>query len=236
MNSGDLEMLEVDMLFAALHQRYGYDFRHYSRDSACRRVLRRVKCEGLASVSELQNRVLHDESVADDLIRDLSINVTEMFRDPLFYSALRDSVLPVLAHHDHIKIWHAGCATGEEVYSMAILLTEESLYEKCRLYATDFNKTALDKSQNGIFPLAQMRKYSRNYQAAGGKDPFSDYYYSNYDGAVMKKTLKKNMVFAHHNLATDGAFGEMHLVVCRNVLIYFDRKLQEKVFQLFVDS
>ncbi len=232
----DIERLEFELLFEALHRRYGYDFRNYAYDSARRRVMHRVQLDNLNSISELQHRVLHDEAAADTLVRDLSINVTEMFRDPDFYMALHERVLPRLAQREHIKIWHAGCASGEEVYSMAILLSEEGLYGRSQLYATDFNNTVLDQAKSGIFPLDRMRGHVRNYQAAGGKRQFADYYHAQYDGVVMDSTLKKNLVFAHHNLTTDASFGEMQMVVCRNVLIYFNRELQERVFQLFTDS
>lgn len=236
MNNEGVERLEIDLLFEALHRRYGYDFRNYSAESAGRRVRRRVNQEGLGSISELQHRVLHDEEAADALLRALSINVTEMFRDPPFYQALRKHVLPLMADHEHLKVWHAGCATGEEVYSMAILLAEEKLYQRSRLYATDFNNVALDAAKSGIFALDRMRNYSGNYQAAGGTESFADYYHAKYDRAVMKSGLKERLVFAHHNLATDASFGEMQMVVCRNVLIYFDRELQERVFKLFTES
>jgi len=232
----DRERLEISLLFEALYQQYGYDFRNYAYDSARRRVLHRVDLYNLNSISELQHRILYDEVVADTLMQDLSINVTEMFRDPLFYKVLREQMLPWLAKQEHIKIWHAGCASGEEAYSMAIMLTEAGLYEKSRLYATDFNNAVLDKAQSGVFPIKMMRSYIRNYQAAGGQQQFSDYYHARYESAVMNSELKKQLVFAHHNLTEDASFGEMQVVVCRNVLIYFNRKLQERVFQLFADS
>ena len=231
-----IERLEIELLFEALYRQYGYDFRNYSYESARRRVLHRTQLDNLNSISELQHRVLHDETAADTLVQDLSINVTEMFRDPLFYSALRKQVLPLLAEHEHIKVWHAGCASGEEAYSMAIMLTEMGLYGQSQLYATDFNNTALDKAKSGVFPIKMMRDYTRNYQEAGGRQQFSDYYHARYDGAVMDSALKKNLVFAHHNLTTDTSFGEMQIIVCRNVLIYFNRELQERVLQLFADS
>ncbi len=236
MTAEAVERLEIDLLFEAMHRRYGYDFRHYASSSAARRVMRRVAREGLSSVSELQHCVLHDESVAEALLRDLSINVTELFRDPEFYCALRDTVLPQLAAHVHLKFWHAGCATGEEVYSMAILLTEEGLYERSQLYATDFNPVALEAANSGVFPLARMRLYSSNYLQAGGKRSLSDYYHANYERTIMDEKLKQSILFTHHNLATDSSFGEMQVIICRNVLIYFDRELQERVLQLFDDS
>ncbi|MBF0380300.1 MAG: protein-glutamate O-methyltransferase CheR [Magnetococcales bacterium] len=230
------QRLEIELLFEALYRCYGYDFRSYSFESASRRVLRRVGMDGLGSISELQHQILYNENAADRLLQDLSINVTEIFRDPLFYLTLRQQVLPLLDEYEHLKIWHAGCATGEEVYSMAIMLSEEGYFPRSNLYATDFNNVALDKAKSGIFPLEQMRLYSKNYQAAGGKRSFADYYHANYNSAVMKGSLKERTLFANHNLATDSSFGEMQMIVCRNVLIYFDKKLQDRVFNLFADS
>lgn len=232
----NIERLEIELLIEALYRCYGYDFRNYSYNSVRRRVLHRVKVNSLNSIAELQHSLLYDETVADVLIGDLSINVTEMFRDPLFYSALHEQVLPLLVDYEHLKIWHAGCASGEEVYSMAILLSEAGMYGNSQFYATDFNDNILDKAKNGVFPLDQMRNYVRNYQAAGGKQQFSNYYHARYDGAVINGTLKKNILFAHHNLTTDASFGEMQMVVCRNVLIYFNRELQESVLNLFAES
>lgn len=232
----DIERLEIELLFKALHSRYGYDFRNYAPDSARRRVLYRLQLEGLESIGALQHRVLHDEALADSLLRDLSINVTGMFRDPGFYRTLREEAAPWLARQEHIKIWHAGCASGEEVYSMAILLTEEGLYDRSQLYATDFNNAVLEKAKSGIFPLHQMRSYVQNYQSARGREDFSDYYHAHYDGVIMDAALKKNILFSHHNLTTDSSFGEMQMVVCRNVLIYFAPSLQERVFHLLYDS
>ncbi len=236
MTPGTIEQLEIDLLFEALYRRYGYDFRNYSAPSAQRRVRHLMVQEGLETVAELQHRVLHEPPMAEFLLRELSINVTEMFRDPPFYQALRRIVLPWLHHWGHLKVWHAGCATGEEAYSMAILLTEAGLYDRSLIYATDFNNIALDKAKSGIFPLERMALYGQNYRRAGGKAVFSSYYHANYERAMMNKKLKKSLVFANHNLVTDASFGEMQLVVCRNVLIYFDRELQERVLQLFTDS
>lgn len=232
----EIEQLEIDLLFEALYRRYGYDFRHYATASATRRVMRRLAREKLDSVSMLQHRVLHDASIAESLLRDLSINVTEMFRDPEFYQAVREQVLPELQACDHVKCWHAGCATGEEIYSMAILLTEEGLYQKSQLYATDFNEIALETARKGIYPVSRMQLYSKNYLLAGCNHSLSDYYHAKYGHAVMDDQLRDRMVFANHNLATDAAFGDMQMVVCRNVLIYFDTELQNRVFQLFADS
>ncbi len=230
------ESLEIEQLFCTLFETYGYDFRHYAYESTRRRVLQRVQHEELSSISQLQQLILKDENIADALLRDLSINVTEMFRDPLFCCELRQRILPRLTQHEHIKIWHAGCATGEEVYSMAIMLSEIGLYSKSQLFATDFNNTVLDKAKHGAFPLQNMRSYVQNYQQSGGNQPFSDYYHANYSAAIMAESLKKNMIFAHHNLTIDQSFGDMNMIVCRNVIIYFNRMLQERVLQLFFDS
>lgn len=230
------ENLEIDLLFEALFQAYGYDFRHYSRASAKRRVLRRLEIENLDSISMLQHQVLHDSEKAEHLLRDLSINVTEMFRDPDFFQSFRQQVLPWLTEQSFFKLWHAGCATGEEVYSMAILLQEASLYDHGQLYATDFNQVAIDSAKQGIFPISRMQLYTQNYQNAGGKHSLADYYHAKYGRALIDDNLKKQLVFAQHNLATDASFGEMQVIICRNVLIYFDRELQENVFQLFTDS
>ncbi len=226
----------LDTLLEAVFKNYGYDFRQYSQDSIWRRVRQRLQAERLESLPELQRRVLSDETSADALLRSLSINVTEMFRDPGFYVELRKQVMPLLASLPHIKVWHAGCATGEEVHSMAIMLREEGLYERSLLYATDFNNNVLDIAKKGILPLSQMRLNSSNYYAAGGKRSFSDYYYSNYDAALMERRLLKNTTFFHHNLVTDGPHAEVQMIVCRNVLIYFDRELQQRVFRLFCES
>lgn len=230
------ESAEIEQLFSSLLETYGYDFRHYAYESARRRVLQRVQHEDLSSISQLQQLILKDENIADTLLRDLSINVTEMFRDPPFYRELRQQILPHLKQQEHIKIWHAGCATGEEVYSMAIMLTEMGLYSKSQLFATDFNNSVLDKAKHGAFPIQKMRSYVQNYQKSGGDQPFSDYYHANYSAAIMAESLKKNILFSHHNLTIDQPFGDMNMIVCRNVIIYFNRKLQEHVLQLFYDS
>ncbi len=236
LRESEIERLEIEMLLEALYRRYGYDFRDYFYDSARRRILRRVERENLESVAALQHAVLHDEVLADALCKDLSINVTEMFRDASFYQALNEQVLPQLADGTHLKIWHAGCASGEEVYSMAILLMEQGLYPCSRLYATDFNSAILERAMEGVFPLGEMSRYIGNYQAAGGQGAFSDYYHARYEHAVMDRSLKENIVFAEHDLAVHDAFGEMDLIVCRNVMIYFNQMLKDRVFELFASS
>ena len=224
------------MLFEAIYQKYGYDFRNYRPETSKRRVLHRLTLSGLDTISEMQHEVINNPAFADRLLKDLSINVTEMFRDPEFYSALRELVFPILHKKRFIKIWHAGCATGEEVYSMAIMLKEAGLYDRTLLYATDFNEEVLQKARAGIYPLDRMRDYISNYRKAGGTEDFADYYIARYDATIMDQSLRKNLVFANHNLTTEGAFEEVELIVCRNVLIYFDRELQDKVIGCFLKS
>jgi len=191
---------------------------------------------GLESISQMQDRILTSEIFAAQCISDLSITVTEMFRDPSFYQALRDLVIPLLRTYPFIKIWNAGCATGEEAYSMAILLHEEGLYDRTTIYASDFNQNALNKAKEGIFPNRLIKEYTHNYQKAGGTQSLSNYYTSEYDTVIMNRFIKKNIVWANHNLVTDSVFAEVHLVLCRNVMIYFERDLQNKVHDLFYNS
>jgi len=236
LSTAALDNIELKVFLEAIFLKYGYDFRNYSTASIKRRIRQRMNLAGVMHLAEMQHRVLHDTNFFHTLLLDLSVNVTEMFRDPSFYLALRKTVVPILKTYPFIKIWHAGCSSGEEVYSMAILLKEEGLLEKSLIYATDFNDVVLMKAREGIYPTERIKDYTVNYQKAGGKRPFSDYYTSKYDAAIMDKSLKKNIVFSNHNLATDSVFGEMHLVMCRNVLIYFDRELQDKAIGLFNDS
>jgi chemotaxis protein methyltransferase CheR len=195
-----------------------------------------MRHEGVSTVSALQELLLHDPQVMERLILDLSINVTAMFRDPTFHLAFREEVVPLLRTYPFTRIWVAGCSTGEEVYSLAILLEEESLYERARIYATDINEDVLERARLGVFPLAKMQDYTRNYIGGGGKRSFSDYYTSGYDGAAFDRALMRNVVFAQHNLAMDRSFNEFHVILCRNVMIYFERSLQERVFDLFDGS
>lgn len=228
--------IELELLLQAIHRKYGYDFSDYSRAHVKRRVLNRLQTSGLNSISHLQEHVLYDRQFASQLLQDLSINVTEMFRDPGFYVAIREKVIELLKTWSYIKIWHAGCSTGEEVYSMAILLKEEGLYDRVQIYATDFNQNALNKAKDGIFSINLIKKYSHNYIRAACKGAFSDYYLAKYDHAIMDKSLKSNIVWAHHNLVTDNNFAETQMVICRNVLIYFNRNLQNNVLGLFYNS
>jgi len=232
----DLEKIELDCLLEAVYRRYGFDFREYAPASLRRRVNRRVKLEELPSISGLQDQLLRDPDVMQRLLLDLSINVTAMFRDPTFHLALREKVVPLLRTYPFTRIWIAGCSTGEEVYSLAILLEEESLYERARIYATDINEAVVERARLGVFPLAKMQDYTRNYIGAGGKRSFSDYYVSAYDGAAFDRALVRNVVFAQHNLVSDRSFNEFHVIVCRNVMIYFERSLQQRVLELFDES
>ena len=232
----DLERLEVELLLEAVYRHYGYDFREYAPASLTRRLRRRIDEEGLSTVSALQDRVLHDRSCMERLLRDLSINVTAMFRDPSFHLALRQKVIPLLRTYPFVRIWAAGSSTGEEVYSLAILLSEEGLYDRTRIYATDINQGVLETARSGLFPLDKMREYTHNYIRAGGTRAFSEYYVARYDAALFSRSLLDNVVFAQHNLVSDGSFNEFHLILCRNVLIYFDRSLQNRVHELFHSS
>lgn len=230
------ENIEIQLLLQAIYLKYGYDFRNYAKASVKRRILQSLTRSGLKSISEMQHRILYDEKFFSTTLLDLSINVTEMFREPSFFRAVRERVIPLLRNEPFIKVWHAGCASGEEVYSLAILLKEEGLYERTQIYATDFNQDILHKAKDGIYSLGNMREYTQNYKKAGGLSSFADYYTARYDNAIMDSSLRENVVFADHNLATDGVFGEMNLIFCRNVLIYFDKELQERVIGLFRDS
>ena len=232
----ELERIEIELLLEGIYRHYGFDFRAYAYASIRRRLWKRIEGEGLTTVSALQDRVLHEPQMMERLLLDLSINVTAMFRDHTFYRAFRDHVIPLLRTYPFIRIWHAGCATGEEVYSLAILLQEEGLYERCRIYATDINEVVLQKAKEGIFSLDRMQEYTENYIASGGTRAFSDYYLAKYGGALFSPTLTKNVVFSLHNLVTDRSFSEFNVILCRNVLIYFDKSLQAKVHRLFYES
>ncbi len=236
MKNSASENIEVKLLLEAIYLKYGYDFRNYAMASIKRRLFHRLLASELKSLSEMQHKLLYDSAFFETILLDFSINVTEMFRDPSFYLALRKEVIPVLKTYPFIKVWNAGCSSGEEVYSMAILLNEESLYARTQIYATDYNEFILNKARDGIFPIDCMKKYTSNYIKAGGKKSFSDYYTAKYDSAIMEKSLKAKVVFADHNLVTDRVFGEMNLIMCRNVLIYFDKKLQNRVLKLFHES
>ena len=232
----DLEVIEIQLLTEGIFRHYGFDFRDYSLPSMRRRIWKRIYSEGLSTVTGLTEKVLHDSSTMERLLLDLSINTTAMFRDPTFYLAFRRKVVPMLRTYPYVRIWHAGCSTGEEVYSMAILLQEEGLYDRCRIYATDINEAVLQKAKAGIFPISTMQENTANYIAAGGTGTFSEYYTARYDHAIFRPSLRENVVFAQHNLVTDASFNVFNVIFCRNVLIYFNNVLQDRVQQLFLDS
>jgi chemotaxis protein methyltransferase CheR len=232
----DLETLELQLLLEGIFRQYGFDFREYAPASLKRRVWRRVHAEGVGTISGLLDRVLHDPAVMERLLLDLSINVTSMFRDPTFYVAFREKVVPLLRTYPFTRIWIAGCSTGEEVYSLAILLHEAELLERTRIYATDINQAVLDGAREGVFPLERMQEYTDNYIRAGGTRAFSDYYFAKYGGALFDRALTENVVWAPHNLVQDRAFNTFNVILCRNVMIYFDRPLQNRVHALFHES
>lgn len=234
--SESVEAIEARVLLEAIHARYGFDFRDYAPASVRRRLARRKMREGLATLSALQERILRDPACMDRLLLDLSIRVSTMFRDPPFFRAFRERVVPLLRTYPSLRIWHAGCAEGEEVYSLAILLQEEGIYDRTRLYATDLSEAALRAAEEGIFPLCAMKEFTTNYLAAGGTSSFSDYYTARYENAIFREDLRRNIVFSTHNLATDGPFQSFHAILCRNVVIYFNRSLQDRVYELFARS
>ncbi|MES2628439.1 MAG: protein-glutamate O-methyltransferase CheR [Bacteroidota bacterium] len=226
------QLEEIVNLLAAL---YGQDFTEYSKASLKRRV-NRILMKKHFTVYELKQEIINQPSFVDELILEITVNVTEMFRDPAFYGAVRKKVLPYLKSFPRIKIWNAGCSTGEEVYSFAIMLDESGMYANSFLYGTDINTRVLDKARKGIYTLHQMKEYSENYLKTGGTASLAEFYSAAYDAAAIHQGLKKNVLFATHNLATDSVFNEFEMIVCRNVLIYFENSLQEKVIQLFYDS
>jgi chemotaxis protein methyltransferase CheR len=232
----DVEDLETQLLLDAILHRYGYDFRNYAPASLRRRVRMIVGQEGVLSISALQERLLREPTCMARFITNLSVPVTAMFRDPAFYRAVRSEIIPLLRTYPFVRIWHAGCSTGEEVYSLAILLTEEGLYERCRIYATDLSDATLERAQRGIYDLARMRDYTQNYQSFGGRQEFSSYYTADRGRVVFSPRLRKNVVFSQHNLVSDGPFNEFNLILCRNVMIYFDRTLRDRVLNLLDSS
>ena len=231
-----LEGLEIELLLEGIHRRYQYDFRDYAPASLRRRLWRRAQAEGLPTLTALQERVLHDPAVMERLLLDLSVTTTSMFRDPPFWRALRHHVVPVLRTHPFVRIWSAGCSTGEEAYSVAMLLDEEGLLERSRIYATDVSEHVLERARSGLFPLSRMREATQNYLQAGGTRAFSDYYVAGYDAARLRRSLTDKIIWGQHNLVSDSSFNEFHLILCRNVLIYFGKPLQDRVHELMHDS
>jgi len=232
----DVEEVELDLFVRALKLRHGYDFGEYARASFRRRVQSLLQSTNSATIGELTARVLRDDALLPVVIAGLSVPVSEMFRDPPVFRKLRDEVLPLLASYPRINIWQAGCAFGQEVYSLAILLEEAGLYDRSQIYATDFSDAAIARAQEGIFPAREARLYSENYLAAGGQHSLADYYHSRYELITIDARLRRNVTFANHNLVCDGVFCEAHLILCRNVLIYFTDPLQNHVLELFRDS
>ena len=224
---------QIHILLNDLLELYGYDFSFYARASLRRRINRLYLLDKFPDFGSFRQKLVSDTNYIKRFIEEITVNVTEMFRDHSFYKELREEVLPALGTSPFIRIWHAGCSTGEEVFSMAILLHEAGVLHKSLIYATDINPSVLEKARLGIFPLANMKQYSENYIASGGRHDFSSYYTANYDGVKFKETLSSRMIFSTHNLVSDSSFNEFHLIMCRNVLIYFDKDLQEKVFRLF---
>ena len=232
----DGEEIELRLLLEAVFLKYGYDYREYAKGSIVRRIMRRLRLSGLENLSQMTRRLIYDPAFFEVLVRDLSIDVTEMFRDPSFFLALRREVVPLLKTYPSLDVWVAGCAAGQEAYSLAILLAEEGLYGRTRIYATDLNEAALRKAEKGTYPMRAMRQYAESYLAAGGRKDFSEYYTADHGGALMNRELGRNILFASHNLVTDRSFHQMHLVLCRNVFIYFNRQLQNRTLGLFHET
>jgi chemotaxis protein methyltransferase CheR len=236
MTDDELTDLEIRLLLEGLFQVYGYDFREYAEASLRRLMTQWLSASGFATLSLAQSHLLRDPALFNSLLCGITVNVSEMFRDPGFFQRLRHLVVPYLKTYPFVKIWHAGCATGEEAYSMAILLEEEGFNGRYRIYATDINPEVINRAQQGIYPLQELQGFTRNYQQAGGQGSFADYYTARYNSAILSPQLRENIVFAAHNLAVDAGFGEMNLILCRNVLIYFKARLKERVLNLFNDS
>jgi chemotaxis protein methyltransferase CheR len=235
-NREDIPIVEINNVLQVIKHTYGYDFTNYAKASLQRRVIKFMGDSKMDSIYDLKFRLLNDPATFQQFIETITVNVTELFRDPSFYKMLGEKVLPTLASYPIIKIWHAGCSSGEEVYSMCILLHEAGLLQRTRIYATDINPSNLKKSIAGIIPLHLMKDYTTNYIQAGGKYEFSDYYTARYNKALIKNEIRKNVVFSQHNLVTDNVFNEFQLICCRNVMIYFDKELQNKVTRLFYES
>lgn len=236
MDNASTERIEIELLLEGIFRKYGYDFRSYSFPSIERRTKQFIERHDIPTISDLTKNVLHRPSVFRDLLPYFFISVTELFRDPFFYKALKEHVYPLLRTWHNLSIWHAGCATGEEAYSNAIFLSEARLYERCTIYGTDMDEAALKTAKDGIYDLGTVKQGQKNYVAAGGAGTLSDYYHSRYNAARISKNLKTNVTFSQHNLATDAQFGTMHMIVCRNVLFYFNNDLRNRVLGVLTDS
>lgn len=232
----DNEAIEIDLVLEALLKKSDFDYRNYSKSHIKRRLNHRLAVSGYGRYSDMIPDIIYNDEFLAKILSDLSINVTEMFRDPIFFKVVKEKIFPYIKTYPFVKLWHAGCSSGQEVYSMAILLKEDNLYDKSQIYATDFSSDILECAKEAIYPIDHIKKYTNNYQQSGGVFSFADYYTADYDSAAICPSLKKNILFSFHNLVTDGVFGEMHVVMCRNVLIYFDKNLQNTVLKLFYDS
>jgi chemotaxis protein methyltransferase CheR len=228
--------LEIRLLLEAIYQTYHYDFRQYAGASLKRRLLQALDALQCESISRLQEKILHDGSAFPRLLEYLTVQVSDLFRDPEVFLALRQKVMPMLATYPSLKLWVAGCSTGEEAYSYAILLAEEGLLERSMIYATDINGESLRRAQSGIYALDRMKQFTLNHRAAGGRSSLSDYYHAANGAAVMSPALRRRITFADHSLATDSSFSEVQLVSCRNVLIYFDRELQDRALGICAEA
>lgn len=233
MNQQQITALEIDLLVSAIRQAHGYDFSEYAQASLTRRLDAWLARSGFDSYGAAMSAVLRDAALCRHLVEEVTVNVSDMFRDPIFFRTLRTEVVPYLRTYPHAKIWVAGCAGGEEVLSLAIILREEGVADTCRIYATDLNQAVLERARQGMFDLREMQRYTRNYQQSGGSAAFSDYYVARYGRALFDADLLRNVVFAAHNLATDADFSEMQLILCRNVMIYFKPSLKERLLALF---
>jgi len=231
-----IEAAELEQIIAFIFDKYGYDFSGYARASLQRRINKAAEQLKARNGKELMDLLHADDRNFALFLEVATVNVTALFRDPAFFVALREKVVPMLATYPIIKVWSAGCATGEEAYSLAILLQEAGLYQRTRIYATDLNPGNLEAARRGIIPLHYMKAYTQNYQLAGGQHDFSDYYTAHYDHAILNQDLRRHILFSQHNLVTDNVFNEFQLILCRNVLIYFNKELQDRVLQLFYSS
>jgi chemotaxis protein methyltransferase CheR len=231
-----VEDIEFELLLEGIFRQWGFDFRNYAPSSLRRRVMNFMRSQHISTISALQDRVLHDGEWLNRFLYSLSVNVSAIFRDPGFYKTFRKQVVPILRTYPFVRIWLAGVSMGEEVYSLAILLEEEGIYDRCRIYATDINDAVLKKAKEGIYPLDLMQTYTSNYIKSGGTQDFSHYYTAAYDRAIFKASLRDNVVFAQHNLVGDASFNEFHVILCRNVMIYFNTQLQASVHHLLYES
>ena len=236
MKKTKVKNLEVDLLLEAIIKQYRYDFSAYNRKSFIRRLDNYLNRKKLVHISQIIPLILHNKNEFWNFVNHISVTVTKMFRDPFVYKMIRQKIIPALKVYKNINIWHAGCATGDEVYSMAILLKEEGLDDKVNIYATDINQKSLEIAKSGIYPNDSIKVSTLNYQKSGGLNPFSNYYNSEYNNSIMNSSLKENITFVRHNLAVDKLFDKMHFIICRNVLIYFDKSLQNSVVDLFYNS